>query len=303
MPDGDEKTPSISQEFANAFALSDEELSAAGGEEAGKVAGKDANTQKPEATAGGDGGAKDKAKSGGDDGDGEVKPGEGDETPDPLKGLSLDKLLMHPTLGPLVQGHADRVANSRIASEVEKAKTTAKADGRTEVTQEQEDRYFSSLSKEELGRELAADEELAARYAAWQARKAKATEPDEEAVGAQAQMYALATAIRANRELVEGSDLSAEVKAELNGENFTKYGANAMVEWNKAITTALAKAEAGVLASEDTDEAREAARNEERLKLDKEKPGGVGVAGRGAGAKPDLLKTPTRTLFENAFAE
>jgi hypothetical protein len=115
-------------------------------------------------------------------------------------------------------------------------------------------------------------------------------------------MYALATAIRANRELVEGSDLSADVKAELKGENFTKHGANALVEWSKAITMAFAKQQAGKLASEDNDEAREAARNEARLEADKAKPGGVGVAGRGAGQKPDLLKTPTNKLFEDAFA-
>jgi hypothetical protein len=288
MPDGDDKTPSISQEFADAFAMSEEEIEAA---KAASLSGAD-----------GEGSGKTDETKGKDGNEDKANDGDGDETPDPLKDFTLDQLLQHPTLGPVVQSHADKVANSRITAEVDRAKTTAKAEGRTEVTQEQEERYFSSLSKEELARELAADEELAARYAAYQARKQKPAEPDEEAIAQQGQMYALATAIRANRELVEGSDLSADVKAELKGENFTKHGANALVEWSKAITMAFAKQQAGKLASEDNDEAREAARNEARLEADKAKPGGVGVAGRGAGQKPDLLKTPTNKLFEDAFA-
>jgi hypothetical protein len=289
MPDGDEETQSLNVQFAEAFAAAD------GEEETGKTGSEDLSDKK----------GNEEAKTG----EGEGKPGEGDtgdgegEKPDPFKDVKLDDLLNHPVIGPILTSHADKVANARIASEVEKAKTTAKAEGRTEVTQEQEDRYFGSLSKEELARELAGDEELAGRYASWKARQAKADEPDEEAVAVQAQVYALSTAIRSNRELVEGSELPADVKASLAGENFTKHGANAMVEWNKAITQALAKHEAGKLASEDNEEAREAARNEARLEADRLKPGGVGVVGRGASKKLDLMKTPTAKLFADAFAE
>jgi len=276
-PEGDKADVSLSQQFATAFS-----------EEDGGAAPK-GDPLPPDPKPG-------------DEGD---KGGDGDKDDDPLKGVTLAQLQQHPELGKQLNSWADSIANKRIAAEVETAQARGKSEGRQEVTAESRDRFFADLSKdrEELAKELAADDDLAVEYADWQKARRSAA-GDTEAVSRAAQVYALSTQITTISQSLADAKLPPEVLADpkLKPETYIAQGATGVVAWGKAATEAITahKAQEGRTAL--TDEAREALRQEIQAELDAKKPGGLGASGRRDGARPDLIKTPARLLARDAWA-
>lgn len=294
MPDG-EQTPSISQEFADAF----------GEGEPSAAAGKPGEQAKADATPKGEADAKTVATQQAASAEQQQGASEGqdgaDDSDDPLSSLTIDALLKHPKLGPALNQWNDKSAKSQVEADRRREREQGRHEGRQQVEEESLVRFIESLSQDELARELAADPQFAIQYAKYQeARQAPAV--DAQAIAATSQVYALATQIHSNNELIEKSDLPADVKASLAADNYSQHGDRAIVEWNQAIHKAFVKHEAARIASGNNDEDWEASKQERLAELDRNRPGGLAAAGRAAAPKPDLMKTPTGKLFADAFS-
>lgn len=279
MPDADNEVKSLAVEFADAFA------------EAGAKGGEDPQ--------GAEGGSPPLATQG--DPQPEASRPEGEEP-------NIEDLLKDPNLGPKLQSWADKAASKQISAalerEREKAREQGRSEGQTLKEQEIEDRFFSGLSQEELARELAADAELAGRYARYQERtQRRQAQAANDDTGATAEVLALATEIQHWNTVLEKSPLPADVKATLSADNF-KTSQNPLLEWSTAITNALVEHEVAKKVAAGTGVSREAAREEARLEMDRKLPGGLAVAGASAGSQlPDVMKNNTNRLFQDAFAK
>jgi hypothetical protein len=278
-PEGDEKDVSLAQEFAEAFSGGDSGVPGGGGSQS--------------------------ASGGSPQGDGADGGDDADKGGDPLANLTFDQILQHPELSKAANSWADKIANKRVAAEVEMALARGRNEGREAVTAESRDKFFSELAKdpEELGKELAADPDLALEYAEWQRLK-KAANVSADAVAHAAEVYALAVQIQTIKAALDEAGLPADKLADpkLDPMTYVDQRAQGVVEWGKAVTNAIAEHKAAQASQQLTEEAREALRQEEQARLDAQRPGGLGVAGRGAGPKPDLIKTPTHILFQQAFS-
>ena len=230
---------------------------------------------------------------------GEV-PGEGETPPDPLAEFTKDPktalkgLLANPILGPMLNQWADTAAKHQVEAAAKGAKDTVKAEAE-QAQIEKEDKFFGELSKEDLAKELADSEtgkDAAAAYGRYQLRQQQPKGPSSEETNFNIQVAATRSLVVTYQEMVDGSDLPDEVKAELQPEKFTHLGKDALVAWGKAIYEAHVK--------HGVDQAVESAVEERLAKLDKERPGSGG--GRPPGAMPDLMTTPSEVGLTQALA-
>lgn len=229
--------------------------------------------------------------------EGEKKDGEGAEKgetpPDPLAEFTKDPdkalkgLLAHPVLGPMLNRWLDTGAKHQVEAATKGAEATAKASVEQERIDE-EDGYFSKITPDQLKEDLADPEtgaKAAAAYGRYNLRKEQRANapapPTPGQVEEGIQMAAARSLVVTYKSMVDGSDLSDEVKAELQPEKFTHLGSGALEAWGKAIYEAHVKY--GV------DQAVESAIEEARANLDPERKGLGG--GRPPGAMPDLMGT------------
>lgn len=239
-------------------------------------------------------------------GDGDAGQG-GDGNADPLSSLTIEQLLKHETLGKEIQSWGDKAAAKQISAALERERTKGKEDGIKEGRQSAEaermDRYFSSLSQEEKAREFAADPEMAAEYARWEASKQSSKDVSAQTEIANAsEVMALGIELQHWFEVLEDAQLPAEVKAELAPENFAHLGGvNALKGWSKAINAAVIKHEADKIAGKDLNEKWESFKEEQIAKSDDRRFSGLASTGKVTGVNPDLIETPTGNLFEKAF--
>lgn len=233
--------------------------------------------------------------------DGE-KPKEGDE--DPFKGMKpkdvLVKLLEHPEIGPVLQHWADRAGDAQVATALDAARPTIEADSRQAEAERADDEHFSGMTKEQIAEEIAGDEAVASAYARFQQRKEAGSLPNAEAIAQSSQLYSYASRVAAVSGLIEGSELSDEVKATLKPDNFKHLKAEGIRAWESAVFQALVLHEAEAKADVLLEERWETYQQERMAETDGDRP--PMVRGRKvAGTLPDLIGTDTNELFEDAF--
>lgn len=238
------------------------------------------------------------------------KPGGDGEDPDAPPDLfaeaDLDTLLRHPKLGPALNSWADKAAANQVKAALERERAQGKVEGRQEAEAESRNRFFAELSKDkdELAKELAADDGLAAEYAGWRAEQQERSSGSEEAAAA-AQVYALAVEIQTVQSIIAKSGLPDDVKAkpELNPETYRGQGAAGIAAWRTAVTEAITAQKAEQLASGIAEERAEARVQERLAELDASRPGGLAVGGGRKAPPADLYKTPARVLAQQAWAQ
>lgn len=229
--------------------------------------------------------------------DGKEEP-KGETPPDPLEGLDLKDILAHPVLGPKFNQWADTAAKHQVEAATQGAKDTVKAEEERSLI-EKEDKYFSTITPEQLKIDLNDEEtgaKAAAAYGRFQLRKEQAANapkaPTPEETDFNVKVAATRSLVATYREMVDGSDLPDEVKAKLQPENYKQYGAEALPRWGKDIYEAL------VQLKHDTE--WESVKETRLAELDKDRPGSGG--GRPPGAMPDLMETPSEVGLEQAIA-
>ena len=266
----------------------------------GKAPPKDAKPpEKPKAKAPA---SKEEPPEGEPEGDGTSK--EGDE--DPFKGMkpkdALVKLLAHPDIGPVLQKWADQAGDAQVATALATARPTIEADTRRSEAEKADDDHFSGLTKEQIAEEIAGDEKVAAAYARFQQRKEAGSLPNAEAIAQTSQLYSYTSRVAAVSSLIEGSELSDEVKETLKPGNFTHLKTEGIKEWEKAVFQALVTHTAEAKATELLEERWETYRQEQLAETDGTESAPM-VRGRRVGSVlPDLM-TDTTKLFEHAFQQ
>lgn len=163
-------------------------------------------------------------------------PGE-DPSPDPLATITdIKSIINHPVFGPQLQSWADSSASKAIRTALDQARSGWEADAHIEALSKR----FDALSPEELGRTLQ-DPEMSKAYSALIERRNKQLEDESTGeVARVAQVFGYAVQVKANMELLGGSDLPAEAKATLAPENFQHLGPAGVATWTAEIQKALA---------------------------------------------------------------
>ena len=230
------------------------------------------------------------------------KPKEGDE--DPFKGLEakdiLAKLLGHPEVGPVLQRWADQAGEAQSASAVEQERGTIADEARTQAEDAHWDEHFKDMSEEEVGEELAKDSKAAVAYSRYKQRLEAKPELDPDRVTRASKVYGYAIQVATYDLMVKDSKLPDEKKAELKAENFKDHGPEGIIAWGNAVYSALIEHEAEIRANELLNERWETFQQEHMAETDGDRP--PMVRGRKvAGTLPDLIKTDTSVLFEDAF--
>ena len=272
--------------------------------------GKDSVSPKDQPTSEGKDGEQPPASEGEEKpkGEGEEKPKDGEEKgeeEDPLKDLAADKgalkaLLEHSILGPLLNSWMDRASGAKVTAALEHQKPITEAETKRAEAERVEDARFSGMTKEQISEEIAGDEQAAVAYARYQERKQSSEAPNAEAIAQSAQLYAYASEVSAVKGLLDGSELSAEVKDSLKPEHFTHLKTEGIREWKKAVFQALVTHEATGLTAKEMDEKWEAEKETRLAELDGERP--AVVTGRRDGPTPDLIKTDSGVLLESALS-
>ena len=234
--------------------------------------------------------------------DGGAKPKEGDE--DPFKGMKpkdiLRTLLEHTEVGPVLQQWADQAGDAQVATALDNARPNIEAETRRSEAERSEDAHFSEMTQEQIAEEIAGNQKAASAYARYQQRKEAGEAPNAEAVAQSSQLYSYASRVAAVSGLIEESELTAEIKESLKPGNFTHLKAEGIREWEKAVFSALVEHDAEARANELLEERWETHLQERMAETDGSGP--PMVRGRKvAGTLPDLIKTDTSVLFEDAF--
>lgn len=243
--------------------------------------------------------------------EGEDKPEEGGDKDadkeDPLKDLAGDKtgalkvLLEHPVLGPLLNKWADDAGNAQVATALARAKPITEADTRKADAVRAEDEHFSGMTKEQISEEIAGDEGAAVAYAKYQERKQAAGRPNAEAITEASQVYSYAARVSTVKGMIDGSELTDEIKESLKPDHFTHLGVEGIVEWEKAVWKALVTHEASAIATKEIADKKETLNEEIMAEVDGERP--AIVTGRTDGPSPDFMKTDSSVLLESALSK
>jgi len=268
--------------------------------------GKPASEGKPPAKGDGEAASEGTVKPG-DEGDGEPREGEdGGEQEDPLKDLAANKeslkvLLEHPILGPLLNKWSDRAAVAQVTSALERERPTIEANAKQLEAEHTEDAHFSEMTQEQIAEEIAGDEEAATAYARYRQRKEAGALPNATAIAQASEIYSHATRVASVSSMLEGSDLSAEVKESLKPDHFTHLGAEGIREWEKSVFQALVTHEASVLSVKELAEKKETLNEEIMAEVDGERPALVS-GGRRSNALPNLMETDSTVQLEQGLA-
>ena len=269
--------------------------------------GKDA---KPEDKGDGTPASKGKAKT--EDG-GEEEPGEGEEEgekeelfkdlegalmADPKGALKI--LLEHPTLGPVLNRWSDRAGNAQVATALEEARPGIEADAKRSEAERAEDNYFSSMSEEEVTAAIGSDPKVASAYARYQQREQAGEAPNATAVVQASQIYSYASEVALIKGLLDESELSDEVKETLKPDNFRHLKVEGIAAWKKAVFQAIVTHEATSIAAKEIAAKKETLNEEIMADIDGERP--AVTSGRREGPSPDLIKTDSGVLLENALS-
>lgn len=229
---------------------------------------------------------------------------ENDDPNDPLAGLTPEQLLAHPKLGPAIQSWSDKAARKQIDSELAKVREAT----RTETLQQREtedfDKFVKSLNKAELAAELAADEDgFVEKYTRWKEAQGQA---DQGEVAQAAQVYALTTIVQSTLDFIAGADLTPEQTTELETyrqELIAASDPQSAVKWQSKAYELAAARKAEKLIEGDAEERVTALANQQLAERNAGRPGALASPGRRASPLPELLKTSTRSLIEDAFSD
>lgn len=232
---------------------------------------------------------------------GQASP-EVDDPNDPLAGLTAEQILAHPKLGPAFQSWSDKAARKQIDSELAKVREATRTETQQEIQAADFDKFVKSLTKTELAQELAADEDgFVAKYTAWKQSQDNADQGD---VDRAAQVYALTTIVQSTLELIAGAGLSDEKTAELEAyrlDLIKDHDPQAAIKWQAKAQDLVAERKAEKLIEGDAEERVTALANQQLAERNAGRPGALASPGRRAAPMPELLKTNTRSLIEDAF--
>ena len=245
----------------------------------------------------------------GDGGDEKPKDGKGkgSEEEDPLKDLAGDPdgalkvLLEHPELGPVLNRWMDRAAQAQVTSALTKATPTIEANAKQLEAERVEDEHFSEMTQEQITEEITGDEKAASAYARYQQRKEAGALPNAEAIAQSSQVYSYATRVATVSSMLEGSELTDEVKESLKPEHFTHLGAEGIREWEKAVLKEIVNHEAAGLAEKLKEEEWETYKEEHMAELDPSRPAVIS-GGRKNNNLPDLMGTDSTVQLEQGLA-
>ena len=241
--------------------------------------------------------------------EGEEEPGEGEEKgeqEDPLKDLAADAkgalkvLLEHPILGPLLNKWSDKAGNAQVATALEEARPGIEADAKRSEAERAEDNYFSSMSEEEVTAAIGSDPKVASAYARYQQREQAGEAPNATAVVQASQIYSYASEVALIKGLLDESELSDEVKETLKPDNFRHLKVEGIAAWKKAVFQAIVTHEASAIAAKEIADKKETLNEEIMADIDGERP--AVTQGRREGPTPDLIKTDSNVLLENALS-
>lgn len=237
---------------------------------------------------------------------GEKEEKEGDE--DPLKGIDITKpeeavkaLLKIPGLAPALQSWSDGGVAAQVEAARQRDRPAIEASERERAAIEAANEHFAPMSQEDIAEEISKDPKAATSYAQYQARLQQGAGPDPSGVAAASTVYAFTAQVAQNNKLLKESDLPAEKKEELAGNNFTQHGPDGILLWGEAIQTALIEQKAGVRAEELLNEKWETFKEEKLVELDGDRP--PVVRGSRTSPVPDLLGEDSSTQMEHAFAQ
>jgi hypothetical protein len=244
---------------------------------------------------------KDKDKDGEPKEDGEKgdeNPFEGIDLSDPKEAVKA--LLKIPNLGEELQRWSDTAAASQVQAAMSREGPKIKASAAQEAENARWDSHFASMSQEDIGEEIAKDEQAAVAYSNYKARLARGAEPDAQGIAAASQVYAFSAQIALNKRLLEESDLPAEKKAELDGNSYTKHGPDGILMWGEAIEGAILEQKAESRAQELLSERWETFKEEQLAREDPNRP--PIVQGSKTKPIPDLLEGESGAMMETALA-
>ncbi|KKL51544.1 hypothetical protein LCGC14_2294440, partial [marine sediment metagenome] len=241
--------------------------------------------------------------------EGDGKPGEGEEggeQEDPLKDLATNKdalrvLLEHPDLGPLLNRWNDRSAVAQVTAALERETPTIEANAKQSEAERAEDAHFSEMTQEQIAEEIAGDKGAATAYARYQQRQEAGTLPNAEAVAQASEVYSHVTRVASIRGLLEGSELTDEVKETLKPGNFTHLKAEGIRVWEKAVLQAIVDHESTGKAQTLLEEKWEGFKEERLAELDGDQPALIS-GGRSKGAMPNLMETDSTVQLEQGLA-
>ncbi len=267
----------------------------------GKPVSKETETPKDEGTPAS---AEGVTPEGGEGTGGEGGDGGGQE--DPLKDLvankeSLKVLLEHPDLGPMLQKWSDRAGVAQVSAALERERPTIEANAKQLEAERSEDAHFSEMSQEQIAEEIAGDREAATAYARYQQRQEAGVAPNADAIAQASEIYSYATRVSSVSSMLEGSELTDEVKESLKPEHFTHLKAEGIRVWEKAVLQAIVNHEAGVLSKTQLEEKWETYKEEQLAELDPERPAVVS-GGRNQSALPSLMETDSTVQLEQGLA-
>lgn len=252
--------------------------------------------------------------------DGGKPNSERDISPNPLEGVNLENLtvehlLGHETVGPLLKSHIDTDFAAQMEGKTDALREEVRAEEAPKIEEEVTQRLapqvlgqlFGQFEQTEQVQELL--EGNAEFKTLWDKAKANGIPTsdlasEEGRIARRATVHAYAFNLKTLQAVIERSDLSAEVKEEIQPEKFAdKYptdGDKAMLEWSSAVHEALIRHGATKLMNEEW----EAFKEEQLAELEKELPKGS-VPARGSAAEPrgDIMEGSSRDHLSRALAQ
>lgn len=213
-------------------------------------------------------------------------------------GKPVDELLKLPQFAPALNSYADRVANSRLESE----RGSIRAQTQAQIEDEVVDQYFSNLERDpaKLAEELAKDQSLPVQYAQYKQRQSEANQPDHTAA-ILTEAYMLQ--VRAVSQKMAAANFPPEVLETLHPDKFRHLGAEGITAWSNAVDDAIITKRVSEGITKELGTKWESFREEQLAKESETIPGATVSRGSRNAPLPDLEKTNSQFLLEDAFSK
>lgn len=219
-----------------------------------------------------------------------------EDSPDPFKEVKLEDLLKHPTLGKEIQSHMDKSAAAQFKSQQARLEQQITQQVSAQKEEELLEKYFGTLTREELGQRLAEDPELAARYSELQRKP----EADREAEIEKAATYKFyLREIQHWSGILKESGLDNDAMSKLSPEN---YAQDANLEgWISDIQKAIIEQAVSKAQKEALETQFEAFKQERLAEEESTSPGALLRVGSRTSPVPDLMDNDSYSLLEDAL--
>lgn len=232
------------------------------------------------------------------DGSGDPPPSEnGDLPPDPLKDITREQLLSHPTLGPALQNWKDSDMDGRIQRALEQERQTMGEDARLVV----EESRMAAMDAEDLGTYLQEDPLHQRDFASIMARKDQGENQGlKTEIEGSARVLQIASTLRTYGARVEAAKLPKEVLEKLNPENYREKGID---EYQKDVDDAITDHRAQGKFDGELSKDLDAATQKGLAERDGKRKSPDLTPGRSTGGRVDLLETDAEDLVSSGLQQ